>query len=494
MSSGNAKSGSLKIRIAEEKNFLFIPHLHSARKTIRRENACFLLSIAALVIAVLGLLNLVFGIRPLVALVGLCIAFYLFILAFRLDLILQAANYGLIDFSREELSRINERELPPYTILVPLFKEANVVGQITGALRKLDYPKRKLDVKLLLEADDAGTMEAVRKERLPAYFEKVVVPVSHPRTKPKALNAGLSRVRGKYLVLYDAEDMPERDQLKKVHLAFSNQPGNVACVQCKLNYYNRDQNVLTRLFTAEYATWFDLYLPGLQARGYPIPLGGTSNHFRTSVLKRIGAWDPFNVAEDCDLGMRLARLGYKTVLAESTTWEEANSRLGNWIRQRSRWMKGYLQTFFVHTRNPTKSIRDFGLGNFLAFLLFVPGTPMVALLNLFFWALTGIWFATRSPAINALFPSVIFYPALFSLVVGNFVFLYVQLLGCAQRRFYGLIKWSLLSPVYWLLMSAATLRSMVQMLHEPHLWEKTIHGLHFDCSNQREKGGGSLLR
>ncbi|MCW8133955.1 MAG: glycosyltransferase, partial [Planctomycetota bacterium] len=259
----------------------------------------------------------------------------------------------------EELEKLDPRDLPVYTILVPMYKEPEVAQKIARAVTELDYPLEKLDVKLLLEEDDPETRKKIEEvmDQLPSCVEVIVcpkVPKGQPKTKPRACNWGLERARGQYLVIYDAEDRPEPDQLKKAVAAFRRLKAagkeKVVCLQAKLNYFNARQNPLTRFFTLEYTTWFDLFLPGLHAFRIPIPLGGTSNHFDTKTLKDLGGWDPFNVTEDCDLGIRMARQGYRTEILDSTTWEEANCRVGNWIRQRSRWIKGYFQTHLVHTR------------------------------------------------------------------------------------------------------------------------------------------------
>ena len=260
----------------------------------------------------------------------------------------------------EQLAGLRPEDLPVYTILVPMYKEPEVAHKVAHAVTSLDYPIDKLDVKLLLEEDDPETRGKVEEviDQLPRCVEVIVcprVPKGEPRTKPRACNWGLDRANGEFLVIYDAEDQPEGDQLKKAVYTFrelDRKGGHgVACLQAKLNYFNARHNWLTKFFTLEYTTWFDLFLPGLHAFRTPIPLGGTSNHFRTAVLKDLGGWDPFNVTEDCDLGERLARRRYKTHVLDSTTWEEANSAVGNWVRQRSRWVKGYFQTHLVHTRD-----------------------------------------------------------------------------------------------------------------------------------------------
>ena len=192
-------------------------------------------------------------------------------------------------------------------------------------LSQLDYPKSKLDILILLEEDDAETIAAAKAAQPPGNVRFVIVPDQIPKTKPKALNVGLYFARGDYLVIYDAEDQPDPDQLKKAVIAFRDGPKNLACVQSALNYYNAHENALTRMFTLEYSYWFDYLLPGLHRLGLPIPLGGTSNHFRTEVLRSLGAWDPFNVTEDADLGVRASVRGYSVGIINSTTYEEASA-------------------------------------------------------------------------------------------------------------------------------------------------------------------------
>lgn len=340
------------------------------------------------------------------ALVHLLCTFYLVVIGYKLTtVLLSAIKHWEIRVTDDEIMALNDEDLPVYTILVPLYKEIAVADKIAKHIEQLDYPKSKLDVKILLEPDDPDTLKALKHAFLPSYCEAIICPESLPKTKPKACNHGLARARGEFLVIYDAEDRPESDQLKKAVVAFRkaderwkrrawmrklNPFGNVnrhrtVCLQAKLNYYNPTQNILTRWFTIEYATWFHLYLPGLNALRAPIPLGGTSNHFRTSVLKEIGGWDPFNVTEDCDLGIRIHKLDHRTDVFDSTTWEEANSEVGNWLRQRSRWVKGYLQTHFTHMRHPFRTlVRLRPLGMF-HFLNAVGGLALMLILNPIFW-------------------------------------------------------------------------------------------------------------
>lgn len=413
----------------------------------------------------------------LIALTGACSIFYLAVSLYRFRLAYLALGHKLeIEVTDEELAALDEHDLPVYTLLLPLYHEANIVDRLTAGIDALDYPRTKLDVKLLCEADDTETIEAIRALALPPHYQLLVVPDAEPKTKPKACNYGLLHARGDYVVIYDGEDRPDPDQLKKAVVAFAKSGDDVTCIQAKLNFFNRDQNLLTRWFAIEYAMHFDLVLPGLDTDGVPIPLGGTSNHFVTARLRDLGAWDPFNVTEDADLGVRLHKAGYATSVMDSTTLEEANSEIGNWIRQRSRWCKGYFQTWLVHMRHPFRLLGQLGLKSFLSFNLVVGGA-FVFLLNPIFWALTTVFVVTQASQIQALFPGFVFYAAASMLFIGNFTFLYMNLAGALQRGYFDLAKYALLSPIYWGLMSWAAWKGAIQLVTKPFYWEKTVHGL-----------------
>ncbi|MFF2484274.1 glycosyltransferase family 2 protein [Paenibacillus sp. NPDC058071] len=413
---------------------------------------------------------------------------YLFMTVFKYAILFFGAKKeSQVRFTEEEIAAIDERDLPVYSILVPMYKEANIIPHLLKNIENLDYPKSKLDVRLLLEEDDEEAIQLLDTMQLPAYFTVLVVPHSLPKTKPKACNYGLIRARGEYVVIYDAEDRPDPDQLKKVFLAFKSSPEECCCIQAKLNYFNSNQNLLTRWFTHEYSMWFELLLPGVMKLDIPIPLGGTSNHFKTDVLKKINAWDPYNVTEDADLGVRLYKEGYKTAIVDSRTWEEATSQTGNWIRQRSRWTKGYMQTWLVHMRNPLKLWRDLGAKGFFGFHAMVLATPLLPLLNPIFWTMLLLWYLTKAGFIPMFFPGPIYYFAAFELFVGNFIFMYSLTVGVywvtkdlhdkGSKVFsYSLIKYTLLSPIYWVLLSIAAVKAAVQLVTKPFYWEKTNHG------------------
>ncbi len=411
--------------------------------------------------------------------VALATVFYLVVTIYKLWIIASSVRHGAaFSFTPEEIAADGERDWPIVTILVPMYREPEVFPQMVRALAALDYPADRKDVQFLLEEDDQATLEAARATTLPQGFRLTIPPPSFPRTKPKACNFGLALALGEYLVIYDAEDRPEPDQLKKAVMAFERSGPEVACVQSCLNFYNADHNWLTKFFAGDYSAWFDLQLPGLAARKAVIPLGGTSNHFRTSVLRDLYGWDAYNVTEDCDLGVRLCRVGYHTVMLDTTTWEEACSSLPFWIRQRTRWIKGYIQTYFVHMRNPWRLWRELGTVNFLHFQLLIGGVCLSFLINPIFWAMAMIWFLFRPIGLDNLFPGPIFAMGMLCLFVGNFLFVYIHLLGCYRRGYDRLMAFNLLTPFYWMLMSISGWRAFLQFFSNPFLWEKTQHALH----------------
>jgi len=389
-----------------------------------------------------------------------------------------------IKISQEELLKAKNRQWPTYTILCPLYREWQVLPQFVTAMSKLDYPKDKLQVLLLLEEDDKESISHIQEyaDNLPKYFQILVVPDSVPKTKPKALNYGLLQAKGEYIVVYDAEDIPETKQLKKAILAFEKVGKKTVCLQAKLNFYNPHHNILTRIFTIEYSLWFDLALTGMQSVETPIPLGGTSNHFRTDNLRKLHAWDAFNVTEDADLGIRLAKRGYKTAILHSITLEEANSDILNWLRQRTRWLKGYMQTYLVHVRDLTMFDASARKYQKYTFQLVLGSKILAILINPFMWVITFSYFAFRpyvGSTIESFFPLPIFYMGVFCFVFGNFLYLYYYMIGAAKRHHYELIKFSLLVPFYWLSISYAGWLALVDLIREPHYWAKTVHGFHY---------------
>jgi len=446
----------------------------SAKVTVTfAQSAAMLFGVVTVLAAVVN-----FGYMPvLLVFAGVITMIYVVVILFKSMLTVRSMDSGLLTVSQKELEALcHGPELPTYTILVPLYKEHGIVAKLISNLNRLDYPQNKLQIILLLEEDDKQTIAEIRSNVLPSHFETLILPDSQPKTKPKACNEGLRRAIGEFTVIYDAEDRPEIDQLKKAVVCFRKVSRRVVCVQAKLEYFNPYTNWITKFFSAEYATYFNLILPGLGQLGMPVPLGGTSNHFRTRTLLELGGWDGFNVTEDIDMGIRIARRRLRVKLMDSVTWEEANSHLGNLIRQRSRWKKGGMVTYFVHMRNPIQLYQELGFVNFFAFQVIVLTTPLTLLVNPIFWTMTIIYELTNASFIQSLYPLPIFYLGIFSIALGNILFVLYVMTGCKVRGLYGNIKWMVLAPLYWGILSLATWKALWQMITRPHYWEKTNHG------------------
>lgn len=371
----------------------------------------------------------------------------------------------------------DDPNLPIYSILAPLYREADVAPDLVRALSALAYPKERLDIKLIVEADDHETIAACERCAPEAPFEIVRVPAGPPRTKPKAANYALSRARGEIVVIFDAEDRPEPDQLLKAVAAFRALPRRTACLQARLAFYNAEECWLTRLFALDYLLWFSTFLPGLERIGVPVPLGGTSNHFRAAVLREIGAWDPFNVTEDADIGLRLAQFGYRTAMLDSTTFEEAPNRIGAWVRQRARWLKGYMQTWLVHCRNPDRVIGKVGVLGFAAFQLFIGGSVLLALVNPLLWTVFFLSLIAPSPIFAAIHGQALGSISAIGAIGANGLLTALAIGGPVRRGRSELAPYGLTVTLYWLLISLAGYRALWQLITRPFHWDKTAHGL-----------------
>lgn len=358
---------------------------------------------------------------------------------------------------------------PVYTILCPLYREANVIPDLLTALEHIDYPREALDIKFIVEGDDHDTIAATLAAAEAHHLDVVIVPPSAPRTKPKALNAALAYARGEYAVIYDAEDRPHPQQLRAALAAFEDGPQNLACVQAPLDIDNAAESWIARQFAAEYAILFREVLPLLARLKLPFPLGGTSNHFRVDALRRSGTWDPNNVTEDADLGYRLARDGYALSVIGPPTYEEAPISFGAWLSQRTRWIKGHMQTWLVLMRDPLGAARDFGFRGFAAMQLVLGGGLLAA-------------FAHGPLAcivlIAALSPYNLLTPSDFALAVfGYCVAVFAALSAVALSGNLSHIRAALTMPFYWPLATIAALRALLELLVRPHHWSKTAHGL-----------------
>lgn len=374
--------------------------------------------------------------------------------------------------------RLPPRDLPLYTVLVPLSREARILPQLIAALDALDYPPAKLQILLVIEADDSETFAALGAQALAPRYEIVVAPPGYPRTKPRALNVALARARGTLLTVYDAEDVPEPGQLRLAAEHFAAAPDTLACLQARLAIQNKDASWLTRLFALEYAALFDVMNLGQTVCGIPLPLGGTSNHFRVSTLRAVGGWDAWNVTEDADLGFRLARFGFDVGNLASTTFEEAPPTLRAWFAQRRRWCKGWLQTELTLARAPRRFLRDMGPFRSLSTL----GVLVALVLSPLVWpfsivALTHdlVVFDGPTPA----GPLEMMHATLWTGVIAAGCSLtgWSAALAMRRRNLRRLWPTLLLLPVYNLLISAAAWTAIYDLLVAPYHWNKTEHGL-----------------
>ncbi len=367
-------------------------------------------------------------------------------------------------------------DLPTISIIVALYREAGIAARLVRRLERLAYPRERLDVLLVVEADDAVTRRALVHAGLPPWMRVVVVPPGRVRTKPRALNYALDLCRGSIVGVYDAEDAPDPGQLLAVARRFAAAPPETVCLQGVLDFYNPTQNWLARCFTLEYACWFRLVLPGLARLGLPVPLGGTTLFFRRVALEAVGGWDAHNVTEDADLGIRLCRHGMRTELLDSVTYEEANCRAYPWVRQRSRWIKGYMMTWAVHMRDPMRLWRELGAWRFAGFQVLFLGTLSQSLLAPLLWSFLLVPFGLPHPVADAL------PPAAFAAMIGAFLFceavnLVAGWIGLRRAGAQMSPLWLLTLHGYFPLATLAAYKGLWEMTARPFFWDKTLHGI-----------------
>jgi len=374
-------------------------------------------------------------------------------------------------------TRPNMRELPVYSVLIPMYREAQSLPGMLQAMRRMAYPASKLDIKLVLESDAEETLAAALALRPRYQFDIVRVPPGQPRTKPKACNYASRFCRGEFVTIFDADDRPDPAQLMKAAQAFRHLPQEVVCLQARLNYYNADTNWLTRCFALEYSMLFNVLLPGLERLGIPIPLGGTSNHIALARLRELGEWDPYNVTEDADLGTRLSALGFRTAMIDSLTLEEAPDSARAWVRQRSRWIKGYMQTWLVHMRHPVRLWRTLGWKSFLGFQCFIGLSTFTFLSAPLLWLVALVWAATPAWLPAGLCPKWLAWLTLGNLAA-NIATHWHYTATCARRYHPGkrMALAALTYPLYLVLHSLASYKALWQLIVKPHFWEKTAHG------------------
>ncbi|MEM6275716.1 MAG: glycosyltransferase [Pseudomonadota bacterium] len=372
-------------------------------------------------------------------------------------------------------------DLPRMSIMVALYKETDIAAHLVARLQRLNYPRERLEVLLVTESDDHTTQATIDKTSLPHWMRQVTVPPGRVKTKPRALNYALDHCTGDIIGVYDAEDAPEPDQLLTVAAAFSTAAKSVACLQGRLDYYNPKANWLARCFALEYASWFRVMLPGLARLGLPVPLGGTTLFFRREPLRSLGAWDAHNVTEDADLGLRLARRGYRTQLVDTVTFEEANCKAWPWIRQRSRWLKGYAVTYAVHMRNPRALWQDLGPWGFLEVQLLFAGTLSQFLLAP---VLISFWFAMLGLGhpVADLLPASAMTALALGFVAAEICNWGVTALGTIRAKHKRLWPWIPSMMLYFPLGAIAALKAAYELFGQPFFWDKTSHGISLEAS------------
>lgn len=368
---------------------------------------------------------------------------------------------------------------PRYTVLVPLKDEAHMVTGLITTLSKFDYPQDRLQIIFIIEEDDPLTCRAVNKVLRPP-FQQVVVPRSGetaPRTKPHALNIAMQRASGEIVTIYDAEDTPHPNQLKTAVRAFQKNP-HWGALQAPLDYHNTGDSWLSAQFGLEYAAQFHVWIPLMVRLRLPFPLGGTSNHIRRSALESIRNahvyWDSYNVTEDADLSFRLSALGWDIGYITPPTQEEAVARLKPWTHQRTRWMKGFMQSWRVHMDSPLApggwrgARRQLTLQLTLGSVLLAGFFHAPICLALLIWM--GHSWVTQG-VIN-------FSPLVtLSLVLGYGSGILIGAVGALRAGKPKLLLSLPVMPIYWLCLCPPSYRAAVEYIRRPFYWAKTSHGV-----------------
>jgi cellulose synthase/poly-beta-1,6-N-acetylglucosamine synthase-like glycosyltransferase len=380
---------------------------------------------------------------------------------------------GSLPTARSDESLVPVAGEPPiYTVLVPVFRQADAVPGMIANLALLDYPPDRLEVLILVEEEDHVTRDAIDRAGAPGHFRVVAVPRGAPETRPRACNVGLFVARGEFLVVYGADHVPAPDQLTKAVAAFGAGDNDLICVQASVRFSNADANGLTRMVALEHSSWVDRVLPGLARSRIAVPVGATSNHFRTADLIELGGWDPYNVSENADLGIRANAVGYRVAPLDSTTLERAPASAPTFIRQRSRWIKGYLQTAFVHARQPVALVRQIGIARFLGGVLLV-GVPVMFLAVIPFYLLIVVAIVVPSDIIETILPMWALLGGIALFFLGTIAIIVASALGPIGRKAFAHVPFAFLTPLYWVLNSIAAYKALGQLFTRPHYWEKT---------------------
>ncbi len=423
----------------------------------------------------------------LICFINLTNILYLFLIIFKNYLftkgIILNKESNITKTDTENSNNIKDKTLPYYSVLLPLYKEAGVVEQLIQNIQSLDYPKEKLQVIIIIESDDIETLDVINMLTLPKHFNVVIVPNSFPKTKAKACNYALKYVYGEFLTIWDAEDQPDTQQLIKALEVLKYDKANFGCVQARLTYYNAYENCLSKMFTMEYATLFNYILPAISNHNLPIPLGGSSNHFRVSILKNIGGWDSHNVTEDAELGIRMAINKIPVGTINSYTYEECPLSLSSWIKQRARWLKGHLYTYWSYMTSPVVTYKKLGILGFICFNYMLGAAPISLLLTPFSFVIIALNYCN---IVNFPQPwcNITYIFSITNLILGITTLLYnsisiTHLPNCKNNKvtFSNMKKVALLYPLYFTLHIAAAILALLELIKKPYYWNKTTHGI-----------------
>lgn len=380
----------------------------------------------------------------------------------------------------EEDDSDDVQPLPVISVIVPLYREGGIIRDLLSRLLRLRYPRELTDIVLAVEAGDKVTKSVLAGTGLPPWIRVIELPEGSIRTKPRALNYALKFCRGAIVGVWDAEDQPEPDQLHCIARHFHHARPDLGCVQGVLDYYNPRTNHLARFFTIEYAAWFRVMLPAMARMGLVIPLGGTTCFFRRNALEQADAWDAWNVTEDADLGVRLARRGWRTEIARTVTNEEANCRPIPWIKQRSRWFKGYAMTWGVHMRNPWRLWRDLGTRRFIGFqaqFFFMLSQHLLAPAIWGFWLVSlGLSFPLHD-SMSVTFGTVAIQLFFGLMLCAEALAIMLNAFATRAPKHRHLRPWVPFMIVYFPMAALAAWKAILEILARPYYWDKTDHGI-----------------
>lgn len=457
-------------------DYLFLTPTQSAKGHITKETVSLIMFLLLMLVLVGMYLHYSVGLPLLRFFAAFISCLYLTILTFKVLMLGRSVRANARVITQADLDALSYDELPVVSVFIPLYHENEIIPQIFRYITDFDYPQDKLDIIFILESTDTETAKAFIDMHPPAHFKALLSPDVEPKTKPKAMNVAFKEARGDVLVIFDAEVLPERDQIKRAVATFKRFP-EAKYLHTRMDVYNAEENWITKLYTAEFCYFYHYLMPGLIESKYPVPISGHSTYFRKEVIEKVGAWDAYNVAEDCDIGIRIYRKGFGSgAMLDSHTWEQSTTTIPTWVRQRTRWIQGFIQTSMVQLRYPLLLKRELGSWkNFLVFLFLVPGNVVLNMLNMFQWVMFIIWNTTHAPFLQVAYSGIVLYLATTCFLVGNFLFTFFSMYGLYERKHFRIVPWATLSFAYWIMLGIATFRAALHLFLHPHKWDHTKH-------------------